>query len=405
MRRKLASLVLEEDMVKKSLWVLAIVLIGAAIACTLDNPDAPELAGPSTLGRSVEVHAKPDQLISDGFSSSVIEAKLRGPNSEGIPGAEIYFDIQGFVDLGNLTPLNQQQPPSVLGAPEATAVFDTTDAGGVARARYWAPFRTDQPRDTVVTILARETKTNFRQDVFGKADIFLRAADRPIPGPIPVPEPGCDPPTAVLELSGLCEGGEIKSRRAIRAIGAASTAEEPGATIVTFVYDWGDGSRDISGSSSQSHTYSSSLNGFSTTISLTVVNSCGASATDTESGLLIVATCVPPPPPPPPPICTPPTAAFTASLTCSPAGEILADGTSGTLFDGSTSTSDPLFPITSYSWSFGDTTTGVGVVPPVHIYQLVPPVGALFTVNLTVTNSCGATDTEATSFTAVPTCP
>ncbi len=309
MRRKLASLVLEEDMVKKSLWVLAIVLIGAAIACTLDNPDAPKLAGPSTIGRSVEVHAEPDQLVSDGFSNSVIEAVLRGQNSERITGAEIYFDIEGFVDLGNLAPINGPRP-SVDGV-ESGAVFATTDAEGVARARYWAPFRSDQPRDTTVTILARETKTNFRQDVFGEAEIFLRAADRPIPGPIPVPQPGCDDPTAVLELSGLCAGGEIKSRRAIRAIGALSTAEEPGASIVTYIYDWGDGSpRDITGSSSQGHTYSSSLNGFSTTISLTVVNSCGASATDTESGILIVAKCEPPAPPTP--ICPTPAAEFTA---------------------------------------------------------------------------------------------
>jgi PKD repeat protein len=49
----------------------------------------------------------------------------------------------------------------------------------VARARYWAPFRTDQENDTTVTIAARESGVNTRGAVFAQADIFLRAANRP----------------------------------------------------------------------------------------------------------------------------------------------------------------------------------------------------------------------------------
>jgi len=288
MRRKFASLVLEEDMVNKILWVLAVVLMGTVIGCTLDNPDAPDLAGPSTLGRSIEVRAVPDQLISDGFSNSVIEAVLRGPNSERIPGANINFDIEGFVDLGNVAPVNGPRP--TFGGVESTAVFATTDANGVARARYWAPFRTDQPSDTVVTILARETGTNFRQDVFAKADIFLRAADRPFPG-LPTPAAGCDSPTASIVLSGLCSGGEIRSGRVIQANGAESAPGEAGASIQTYIWDWGDGTSDTTGSSSVAHTYDSSQNGFSVTVTLTVVNSCGASAATSETDVSVVAVC------------------------------------------------------------------------------------------------------------------
>ena len=397
MKRTFASLVLEEDMVKRSVWVLAVVLMGAVIACKLNNPDAPDLAGPSTLGRSVEVRAVPDQLVSDGWSSSVIEVVLRGPNSERIPGAEIYFDIQGFVDLGNIAPINGARP--TFGGVESGAVFAKTDADGVARARYWSPFRTDQPNDTVVTILARETKTNFRQDAFGEADIFLRAADRPFPGPIPTPQPGCDAPAAELELSQLCEGGEIQSGRAILAVGAASEAQEPGATIVTYVWDWGDGSRDITRSSSADHTYSSSLNGFSTTVTLTVVNSCGGSAADTESGILIVGTC----PTADPPTCPTPSADFTASQTCA-SGDIRANDTHVTRFDGSTSSSgDAAETITSYSWSFGDGATGSGVTTS-HVYPAAL-VNFSAAVNLTVQNSCGATATKTTSFNLVNPCP
>lgn len=291
MRRKLASLVLEEDMVKKSLWVLAVAVTVAASACTLDNPEAPEPTGPSTVGRSVEVRALPDQLTSDGFSNSVIEAVLRGPNSERIPGATIHFDIQGFVDRGNIAPLNGPRP--TFGGVESRAVSDVTDAQGVARARYWAPFRTDQPSDGTVTILAREAGTNFRQGLqtFGEADIFLRAADRPFPGPIPNPQPGCDDPTAVIELSQLCSGGEIPSGRTIVAVGSSSSAGDPGAIINTYIWNWGDGTSETTGASSNSHIYSSSLNGFSVTVTLTVVNSCGASASASVADTAVVGVC------------------------------------------------------------------------------------------------------------------
>ena len=266
-------------------WV-SVALVLASTGCLLDNPEAPELAGPSLRGRAIEVRAVPDQLVSDGWSSSVIEAVLQGPNSERIPNATIYFDISGFVDLGNLAPLNGPRPTD--GGVEATQVTAVTDGDGVARARYWAPFRTDQPDDTIVTILARESATNFRQIPFAQADIFLRAADRPYPGPIPVPQPGCEGPTAELALSGLCSGGEILSGRAIFGLGGASEAGDDAAVVTTYIFDWGDGTgTTVSGSPTVPHTYSSSLNNFGVTITLTVVNSCGASASTTEEAEVV----------------------------------------------------------------------------------------------------------------------
>jgi hypothetical protein len=263
----------------------AVPLVLTATGCLLDNPDAPELAGPSLRGRAIEVRAIPDQLISDGWSSSVIEAVLQGPNGERIPNSLIYFDISGFVDLGNLAPLNGPRPTD--GGVEATQVTATTDGDGVARARYWAPFRTDQPDDTVVTILARESATNFREIPYAQADIFLRAADRPYPGPIPVPQPGCDAPTAELSLSGLCAGGEIRSGATIFGVGAASEAGEDTAVVTTYIFNWGDGASTVTGSATASHVYSGSLNGSSVAVTLTVVNSCGGSGSATEEAEVV----------------------------------------------------------------------------------------------------------------------
>jgi hypothetical protein len=174
---------------------------------------------------------------------------------------------------------------------EATQVTARTDGQGVARARYWAPFRTDQPSDTVVTILAREEGTNFRQVPFSQTDIFLRAADRPYPSPVPTPQPGCDAPTAELSLSQLCSGGEIPAGRPIFGQGGASEAGDATAIISAYIFDWGDGTSTTSGSPSVPHVYSGSLDGFGVTITLTVVNSCGASASTSEADVDVVAVC------------------------------------------------------------------------------------------------------------------
>ncbi|HSF16750.1 MAG TPA: hypothetical protein VLK65_14470 [Vicinamibacteria bacterium] len=183
MERAKSSL-LEENMIKSSRWLLPFALAGVYAACTLDNPQAPELAGPSTVARSITLRAVPDSLVSDGFSSSVIEAVLQGPNGERVPGATIQYDIRSspfgdFLDLGNLAPLNGPRPTA--GGVEAGPVSAVTDGDGVARARYWAPFRTDQENDTTVTITARESATNFRfaDLLMAQTDIFLRAANRP----------------------------------------------------------------------------------------------------------------------------------------------------------------------------------------------------------------------------------
>jgi hypothetical protein len=62
---------------------------------------------------------------------------------------------------------------------ESGPVSAVTDGDGVARARYWAPFRTDQENDTIVTVTGRPAGTDFNTAVFRPVTIFLRAANRP----------------------------------------------------------------------------------------------------------------------------------------------------------------------------------------------------------------------------------
>ncbi len=168
-------------MMPRWLWLPAAIGLVLYAACTLDDPGPPELAGPSELGMSIEMRAVPDQLVSDGFSSSIIEAVVRDASGQRVQGRTITFDITrsgaGFLDLGNLAPVNGARPAA--GGVESGPTSAVSDSGGVARVRYWAPFRTDQENDVVVSIAGREASTNFSNQIFRTVEIFLRAANRP----------------------------------------------------------------------------------------------------------------------------------------------------------------------------------------------------------------------------------
>jgi len=178
---------MEAFMWRELKWAALLALIpGVAgfLSCGLDVPVAPELQGPSELALSIEMRANPDQLTADGFSSSVIEAVVRNAsgNRVGAGAVTVVFDITQlgtgvFFDLGNIAPLESPRP--LLGGEEARQLSVATDGSGVARARYWAPFRTDQENDTTVTITGRPAGTDARAVVIRQVDIFLRAANRP----------------------------------------------------------------------------------------------------------------------------------------------------------------------------------------------------------------------------------
>ncbi len=129
-----------------------------------------------------------------------------------------------------------------------------------------------------------------------------------------------------------------------------------GSNASSFRWDFGDGSTDTNRSGSYTYPLSGSY-----TLSLTVYNLCGDSATVSQNIQ----------------ICAPPKADWTYT--------VLAPINNGLRiqFDASASTN-----ATSYSWDFGDGNTGTGV-NPIHIYQTP---GLFYYVTLTVTNACGTTD-------------
>jgi hypothetical protein len=170
-------------------WALALAAVPAVagyLGCGLDDPTIPELAGPSTLAQDLVMRAVPDQLTADGQSSSVVEAVLRNENGQPVSGVTVNFDLGvrsevgifggTFQDIGGLSQVNGAQP--VWGGAEGQAVSATTNASGVAKARYWAPFRTDQVNDLIVTVTGRPAGNDYRAARHRQVDIFLRAADR-----------------------------------------------------------------------------------------------------------------------------------------------------------------------------------------------------------------------------------
>lgn len=144
----------------------------------------------------------------------------------------------------------------------------------------------------------------------------------------------------------------------------ATSSSDPEGPISSFAWNWGDGT---SGSgSTASHTYSADG---TYTVTLTVAD--GGGLKDSESKAVKVQGPAPN---------QPPTAEFTwlcDGLTCS--------------FDGSSSF-DPDGQVQTYSWDFGDGTSGSGA-SPTHTY----PSAATYSVKLTVTDGGGLSDSETKS--------
>ncbi len=171
---------------KMDTWVrLAGALFCSLCLTCLEPPTVPELAGPSTLAVSLEITITPDELIADGVSSAEVKVVYRGENGQVVANKTIHFDLGVrtdntggvvFGDFGALGPINGSRPS--WGGPEGQAVSAKTNSNGIAKARYWSPFRTDQANDLIVTITARPAGDDFGAARLRQADIKLRAANR-----------------------------------------------------------------------------------------------------------------------------------------------------------------------------------------------------------------------------------
>ncbi len=148
-----------------------------------------------------------------------------------------------------------------------------------------------------------------------------------------------------------------------------SGSSDPDGSIVSYVWDFGDGS--TGNGVAPSHTYATSG---TFTVSLTVTDNAGATDTATTSATIGMGN-------------QPPVADPNGPYT----GEVGIPLT----FDG-TGSSDPDGTIVSYDWDFGDGTVMLDAGPtPSHAYAAE----GTYNVTLTVTDDAGATDSGGTTAT------
>lgn len=145
-----------------------------------------------------------------------------------------------------------------------------------------------------------------------------------------------------------------------------TASSDPDGTIVTFSWDFGDGS--TGSGATTSHSYST---GGTYTVRLTVTDNSGSIASNTA--ILTIQD-------------RPPTATFTTSSANTTVGQSVS-------FD-ATGTADPDGNIASYSWDFGDGSTGTGVIAT-HSYSIP----GTYTVKLTTTDNSGSTASSTSQVT------
>lgn len=105
---------------------LALALVAAA-GCTMKKQEAPGLSGPSEYGTSITISVTPDILQQDGASQSVVTITARGPN--GAPAANVPLRAEILVggtaaDFGTLSARNL-----ITGGDGRASVVYTAPAG------------------------------------------------------------------------------------------------------------------------------------------------------------------------------------------------------------------------------------------------------------------------------------
>ena len=415
---------------------MTVAALGAVLAfsagCTMKSQDAPPLSGPSEFGTSITLTASPDAINQDGGSQSLITITTRDSNGKPLRNLSLRTDI--FVG-GLHTDFGTLSARSVV-----------TDANGHATLVYTAPGAPAGPAvdtNTTVNIVATPLGTDYGNETSRMVTIRL------LPVGIVVPPDGLNPqftftPSGPLDhqsvlfdasTSTSASGNPIASytwdfgdgtsgsgRQATHAFSiagtyfvkltisdgvgrsastsqqvdvgagvgpsvnfttspsdprlgeqvnfnASATVPSPGRTIRTYTWDFGDGEQKTTSSPTTTHDYQR-VGTF--TVTLTVTDDAGHTATATN-GITIAADT--------------PTAAFTSTQLTPASSHIMT-------FDGGSSTAISGRTITSYSWNFGDGSSGSGQTTN-HTYAA----GGTYTVTLTVTDSAGKTARTSSSVT------
>jgi PKD repeat protein len=306
--------------------LIALAAAVALSACATQDASAPDLAGPSELGLSIELTASPDVLPRDGVSTSTIRVVARGPDGKPLAGQKLVLSTSaGSLSSKEVTtgtngdatvvlnplPLNQELSGVVVSATAVAA--DAVNAptrtvkitvAGTAPDVSFTVNPASPKRLQLTTLVAAalmngvlcgtectyewkldtgEVLPSGRTIVYrfqqARAYVVTLVVTAPTGGSaatsriVTVTPPVL--PVAVIAFSPTTP----TVADTIRFDGRGSTADPDGDTqIVRYEWDFGDGSAAVEGSL-VTHQYAAAKSGY--TVRLTVTDNLGRTATTT----------------------------------------------------------------------------------------------------------------------------
>ena len=314
--------------------LLGTMTLAAMMGCTVKGVDQPPLAGPSTLVHSIIMVADRDVLTQNGVDFTDIRITSTGPNgqSESIP-------LRAQITLG--------------GVAQDYGTLSTKTPTTPVTIRYTAPPPSPIPAANVpqnVTIVVTPYNNGDFNSEFTR-EVTLRL--EPL-GVILPNNPNLVAAFVVTPTSPVA--GQIAT------FNAGATTNNGTACGQLCLYSWNFGDGATAQGVIATHAFTKQG---SNTVTLTVTDARGATAVSTQ----VITVAAP----------TPPTASFTVTPTPPPTNvDVFFNATAAKAAPGRT--------ITSYSWEFGDGTSGNGPIVS-HKYA-----GAgTYVVTLTVTDDIGAT--------------
>lgn len=318
-------------MTKYIAYMLVLVAAATAAGCTMDNIEAPPLAGPSEMSLSLAITANPDVLSLDGASQTLITVEARDHNGQLVANVPLRVEVLAdgqTVDFGTIS-----------------ARTIVTNSSGRASFTYTAPTflaGTIPNLQLSVTPTGTDASTHVRRLI----SVLL------------VP-PGTFGANPVAAFTFTPEDPAAFTN--VRFDGSASTAGL-GAVITSYLWDFGDGTTRTG--VTPTHQFGAVGNYL---VRLTVTDSNGRSNQSAAQTVTVGEG-------------EPPTAEFVYSPTAPTAGDTV-------FFNATQSTPGTGHRIVSYRWNFGDGKSGSGSSES-HVFTNA----GTYVVVLTVTDEVGQVD-------------
>jgi PKD repeat protein len=340
-------------------WVSVLAAMALA-GCTAKKTEAPELAGPSELGLSLEIRATPDVVTMDGQSQSQLVITARDSDGRPAGSRPVRVEITAggeIVDYGRLSTKNV-----------------TTGSDGRATVTYTAP--TGAPSQnadgfTVITLIATPGGTDYRNALSRQVDIRL------VPQGVILTTPYAPVPKFTFSPTSPGEDADVVFDASASIASCVPNPSAPndtsqctpqGGSIISYQWDFGNGN---TASGARPTTRFSTRGSY--VVKLTVTNDRLISNSVTNT--VTVAGVANP----------------TAEFAVSPASPGVNQNV---FFDAAGSQAAPGRTISRYEWTFGDGSGGTGINES-HRYTKA----GSFAVTLTVTDSAGRTGAATKSVT------